>query len=151
VRSAADDEAAAAEALQLVALAERLADALEALGPDADQLAGGQQPLGVGVAGQRVAGLAGQRAHDRQREDQVGAEHAQVRCAGWWSSSASAVITASSGMVPEWLADDQAPAGVGHVVQPAVSTRNHFSYSGRSGGSSTCSVRSGSKPKSSTS
>ena len=78
VRSAADDEAAAAEPLQLVALGERLADALEALGPDADQLAAGQQPLGVGVAGQRRAGLAGQLADERHLEDQVGAEHPQV-------------------------------------------------------------------------
>ena len=71
-------EPAPAEALQLVALAERLADALETLGPDADQFAGAQQPLGVGVAGQRRPGLAGQRARARRAEDQVGAEHAQV-------------------------------------------------------------------------
>ena len=33
---------------------------------------------------------------------------------------------------------------------PSVSTRNHFSYNGLSGGISTLSVRSGSKPNSST-
>ena len=37
-----------------------------------------QQPLGVGVAGQRRAGLAGQLADDRRLEHQVGAEHPQV-------------------------------------------------------------------------
>ena len=73
------------------------------------------------------------------------------RCAGWWSSSASAVMTASIGMVPEWLATTSAPPTSGTLSSPRVSTRNHLSYSGRSGGSSTCSVRSGSKPKSSTS
>jgi hypothetical protein len=65
------------------------------------------------------------------------------RCAGWWSSSASAVITASIGIVPEWFGHDQRAADVRHVVQAAGLDRNHFSYSGRSGGSSTCSVRSG--------
>ncbi len=33
----------------------------------------------------------------------------RCRWAGWWSSSASAVITASSGSVPEWLATTSAP------------------------------------------
>src|ERR687884_11185 len=45
------DEAAAAEALQLVPVAERLADPLEALGPHPDDLALGQEPLRVRVAG----------------------------------------------------------------------------------------------------
>ena len=52
------DEPAAAETLQLVALGERLADALEALGEDPDELALAEQPVGVLAAGQRVAGLA---------------------------------------------------------------------------------------------
>src|SRR3712207_8348785 len=46
------------EALQRVPLAERLADPLKALGEDPDQLAAGQQPLGVLVAGQRGPELA---------------------------------------------------------------------------------------------
>ena len=37
-----------------------------------------QQPLGVRVAGQRLPGLAGQRAEPGRAEDQVGAEHPQV-------------------------------------------------------------------------
>jgi len=71
-------EAAAPEALQLVAVAERLADALEALRPHPDKLPRGQQALGVGVAGQRRAGLSGEGAEAGRGEDQVGAEHAQV-------------------------------------------------------------------------
>ena len=77
VRSAADDEAAATEALELVALAERLADALEALRPDAHELAAREHPLGVLGAGEGGTALAGQRAHDRHLEDEVGAERAQ--------------------------------------------------------------------------
>jgi hypothetical protein len=150
VRRAAETKPPAPEALQLVALAERLADALEALGPDADQLAAGEQPLGVGVAGQRVAALAGERRDHRQREDEVGGEHPQVAVGGWWSSSASAVMSASSGTVPEWFATTSAAPVSGTLSSPRVSTRNHVSYSGRSGGSRTCSVRSASKPKSST-
>ena len=71
------DEAAAAEALQLVALGVRLADALEALGPDADQLAAAEHPLGVLGAGQGGAAAARHRADERHPEDQVGAERAQ--------------------------------------------------------------------------
>ena len=63
----------------------------------------------------------------------------RCRCAGWWSSSASAVITASSGSVPEWLATTSAPPVDGTCRRPVASTRNHFSYSGRNGGASTCS------------
>ena len=70
-------EAAAAEALQLVAVGVRLADALEALGPHAHQLTAAEHPLGVLVAGQRRAALAGHRADQRHPEDQVRAERAQ--------------------------------------------------------------------------
>ena len=56
---------------------ERLADALEALREDADELALGEQPLGVLVAGQRRAELAGQGPDERDVEDQVGAEQPQ--------------------------------------------------------------------------
>ena len=41
-----------------------------------------EQPLGVRVAGQGGAGLAGQLADERQLEDQVGAEQPQVRRPG---------------------------------------------------------------------
>ncbi len=75
-------EAAPAEALELVALAERLADALEALGPHPHQLTGRQQPLGVGVAGERVPGLARDLADERRLEDQVGPQHPQVPVRG---------------------------------------------------------------------
>ena len=77
VRSAARHEAAAAEPLELVALLERLADPLEALGPDADQVAAAEHPLGVLVAGQGRAAAPGHLAHERHPEDQVGAEQAQ--------------------------------------------------------------------------
>ena len=72
------DEPATAEPLELVALAERLADPLEALGPDAAQLAVGEQPLGVGVGGERGARLAGDLTDHRRLEHQVRPEHAQV-------------------------------------------------------------------------
>ncbi|VXC21528.1 hypothetical protein NOCARDAX2BIS_480023 [Nocardioides sp. AX2bis] len=71
------DEAAAPEALQLVALGVRLADALEALRPHADQLAPAQHPLGVLLAGQGRARLAGQGADDGEPEDEVGAQGPQ--------------------------------------------------------------------------
>src|SRR5262245_59397801 len=71
-------EAAAAETLQLVALAELLADPLEALWPDPDQLTGAKQPVDILVAGQRVAGFAGQMCGHRQLEHEVGGEQSQV-------------------------------------------------------------------------
>ena len=74
VRSGGRDEPAPAEALELVAVGERLADPLEPLGPDSDQLPAGQHPLGVLVAGEGGAALAGQAADQRHPEDQVGAE-----------------------------------------------------------------------------
>src|SRR5438270_9915679 len=63
---------------------------------------------------------------------------------------ASCVISASIGTVPEWLATTRAPPTSGMFSRPRVSTRKYFSYNGRTAASSTCSVRSGSKPKSST-
>src|SRR5665647_3507792 len=71
------DEPAPAESLKLVALAERLADALEALWPHTNELAGSQQALGIRVCRQRAAALAGHSADDRRLEDQIGSEHAQ--------------------------------------------------------------------------
>src|SRR5947209_9904387 len=60
------------------------------------------------------------------------------------------VISASIGTVPEWLATTSAPPTSGMFSIPRVSTRKYFSYNGRTAASSTCSVRSASKPKSST-
>ena len=70
-------EPTAAEPLELVALAERLADPLESLRPDADEVTPRQHPLGVLDAGEGRAALAGQRADDRHLEHQVGAQRAQ--------------------------------------------------------------------------
>ena len=72
------DEAAPAEALQLVALAVvGLPIPLNPSGktPTSSPLL--EQPLGIGVAGQRGAGLAGDRPDHRRGEDQVGSEQAQ--------------------------------------------------------------------------
>jgi hypothetical protein len=66
------------------------------------------------------------------------------RLAGWWSMTATAVITASTATVPEWLATSSAPPSNGTFSIPMVSIRNHFSYKSRSGGKSTCWVKSGS-------
>ena len=52
-------------------------------------------------------------------------------------------------MVPEWLATTSAPPLVGMFSMPRTSTRNQLRYNGRSAGS-TASVRSASKPNSST-
>src|SRR3954454_1665972 len=53
------------------------------------------------------------------------------------------------GTVPEWFATTSAPPTSGMFSMPRVSTRKYFSYNGRTAASSTCSVRSASKPKSS--
>ncbi len=74
-RIAADDEPAATEALQLVPLGERLPDALETLGPHADELPGAEQPLDVLVAGKRCAALSSEVGDEGQLKDEVGAEH----------------------------------------------------------------------------
>ena len=113
------DEPAAAEALQLVAVAVVLADALEALREDADQLAAAQQPLGVRRAGQRRAGLAGQLGQERHPEHQVGAEQAEVaRGSAARRGSRAESISASSAIVPEWLRDDEAGPIQRHVLGP---------------------------------
>ncbi len=72
------DEAAAAEALQLVAILEVLAKALVALGEDGGELAGGQQPVRVGRAGHGVAGLARGLTDHRHVEHHVRGKQAQV-------------------------------------------------------------------------
>ena len=114
------DEPAAAEALQLVALAERLADALEALRPHPDELA--RRP----AAARRRRCRPGccrpcGRAAPTTGSGRPGRRRACRRCrwAGWWSSRASAVISASSGSVPEWLATTSAPPVVRHVLEAA--------------------------------
>ena len=78
VRDRGGHEAAAAEPLQLVALAERLADALEALGPHPDELAGDSIRSASSLQARVRAALAGQLADDRHLEDEVGAERTQV-------------------------------------------------------------------------
>ena len=110
-------EAAAAEALQLVPVGVALADALEALGEDADQLAVAHQPLGVGVAGQGGAGLAGQLGQHRHPEHQVGAEQPQVAVRpGARRARRRQSISASSATVPEWLPTTSAGALVRQVL-----------------------------------
>src|SRR6476646_2214709 len=52
---------------------------------------------------------------------------------------------------PAWFATRRAPPSRGRLWVPITSVRNQVWYSGRSSGTSTFSVRSGSKPKSSTS
>src|SRR5262245_4845360 len=64
---------------------------------------------------------------------------------------ASCVISESTGMVPAWLATTRPAPTSGMWCMPDTSTRKYFSYSGRSSGISTVSVRSGSNPNSSTS
>src|SRR3982750_3445649 len=73
------------------------------------------------------------------------------RRAGGSSGSATGVISASAGGVPEWLATTSPPPVVGTFFRPWLSTRNHFWKNGRSNGSRRWSVRSGSKPNSSVS
>ncbi len=66
------------------------------------------------------------------------------RFIGWCSRTATAVISASTAMVPEWLATNSAPPVSGMFSMPMVSIRNHFSYSTFNGGTMTLSVKSGS-------
>src|SRR5699024_11647692 len=73
-------ESASPEALELVALRIRLADAFEALGPDTDQFSLTQEAFGVLVAREGRTAFARGFGDERQREDQVGGEHAQVAC-----------------------------------------------------------------------
>ena len=127
-------EPAAAEPLQLVPLGERLADALEALGPHPDQLAAGRAAARrrrCRPASSRPCGRT--RRHDRRREHQVGAEQPQVPARpGARRARASWVISASSAIVPEWLATTSAPPLAGTFSMPRTSTRNQRWYSGRS-------------------
>src|SRR5680860_296902 len=71
------------------------------------------------------------------------------RC-GCSSCTATCVISASSAIVPEWLATTSAPPSDGMFSMPRHSTRNHVRYSGRSRFITTTSVNSASKPNSST-
>ncbi len=68
-----------------------------------------------------------------------------------WSCTATIVISASTGTVPEWLDTMRAPPSSGMFSTPRTSMRNHFSAIGRSSASVSFSVTSGSKPNSSTS
>src|SRR5205807_4496489 len=72
------DEPAATEALELVPLAERLADAFVAFGEHADDLAGVEQPGRVFRACKRVAALARDLTDEREPERQVGGEQPAV-------------------------------------------------------------------------
>ena len=111
-----------------------------------------EQPLGVLVAGQRRAALAGQLADERQSGRPGRRRAAAGDAAGCWSWTASSVISASSGIVPEWLDDDQRAALGRDVLDargPRPGTTSRRSGAARPAG--TCSVISGSKPNSSTS
>ena len=129
------DETAATEPLQRVPLAERLADALEALGEDAHQFALGEQPLGVLVAGQRGAELAGHRADDGHVEHQVGAEQPEAaaapggrRAGRRWSSARR------SGRCRSGSRRRAPPPTSGTFSSPWLSTRNQRWNSGRRSG-----------------
>ena len=110
------DEAAAAEALQLVPLAERLADALEALGEHRHQLAGGEQPLGVGVAGQRVAGPAGDRPEDGGLEHEIGSQVADHPARRVVVGDAGGEHHRIDGDGAGVIGDQQRPTGVRQVL-----------------------------------
>ncbi len=146
------DEPAPSEALQLVPLAERLADALEPLGPDADELAVAEQPFGVG-RGRPACCRSCARTGRGPASRRPGRRRACAGSGAPGSSSwtATAVITPSSAQIaPAWLATSSAPPSAGMFSTPCTSVRNQLSYSGRSAGTATWSVRSGSKPNSST-
>ena len=72
------DETSASEALQLVPLTERFADALETFGPDPHQFATGHEPFRVRRTRQRRPRLARELADERCLENQISAEHAQM-------------------------------------------------------------------------
>ena len=99
-------EAAAAEPLQLVALGVGLADPLEALRPDADQLAAAQHPLGVLAAGQGGATLAGQRARP-PASGRPGRRRAAAAHRPAWSWITTIVISPSTGTRAGVVGDDQ--------------------------------------------
>ena len=63
-----------------------------------------------------------------------------------WSRMLTAVISPSTGTVPEWLETTSAPPVAGMFSAPRISTRNHFCAIGRSAASMKRSVISWSKP-----
>src|SRR5258707_5908832 len=71
-------EPAAAESLQLVSVAEWLADPFEALGKHPDKLACPQQPLRLGGLGWHMAAGPRHPAEQRDRVHHVGAQQPQV-------------------------------------------------------------------------
>ena len=95
-----------------------LPDALEALGPHADELAGPQQPLGVGVAGERVAGLPCDLTHHRHLEDEVRAQHAQVAMRGVLVVEGHLGHRGIQGDDPGVVAHDQRARVGRHVLEP---------------------------------
>ena len=50
---------------------------------------------------------------------------------------ATAIIRASTAMVPEWLATSKAPVSTGTFSMPTISTRKYLANSTRSGGRNT--------------
>ena len=111
------DEAAAAEAAELVALGEALAGALRALGEHEHELAFVVQQAVrvVGVRGDAAAARP-QRADDRQRAEQVLGE-AVDRAAELAVSMPCMIAGASGGIAPAWLATSSAPPCRGQVVE----------------------------------
>ena len=77
----------------------RLADALEALRKNRHQLPGGQQPFGVGIAGQRRSALAGDSDQHRCPEHQIAPSSRRCACAGV-SSCSDADMAESIGPAP---------------------------------------------------
>ena len=124
---------------------------LKLLGPDPHQIAAAEHPLGVLVAGQGGAALAGQLTEERRGEQQIRSEHAQ-RAAGVVVHATSAVIRPSIGSAPEWLDTSSAPPEGGQVLQPLhVDPEPALGQRPEQRQPSTCSVTSASKPNSSTS
>ena len=119
-------ESPAAEALQPVAVGERLAQPLEALGPHGHHVAVLEQPLGVRAARQRGTGAAGQRRGHRQRHGQVGG---RSRTRPAWSCTATLVEVVEREHRRGWTRSAQRLRR--DVIAPITSTRNQFSNSGR--------------------
>ena len=70
-----------------------------------------------GLQASVAAVLAGELADHRHWNTRSAPSMRRCRWAGWSSCSATEVISASSGTVPEWLATTSAPPSSGHVVQ----------------------------------
>ena len=118
------DETAAPEPLQLVALAPALPYAFESLREHADELSSTQQLVGVLVASHDVAGLARQGADERGTPHEVGTDAADESFVPDAPlPTAYCIITASSGMVPEWFETRSAGPVAGMRSMPNVRTR----------------------------